>query len=325
MRLVNNLLARKQFAVDHGFSYMETCAGYAALRFAARIHDRQLQAALERRYAVVLRPEGRKYIPVPKAVDFSVFAILPLEIYQLDPHGPNAASYRALGMRIAEAQWNHPIPGGLSPETNDYLDGAYKLAAVQVHAYQVTHQEKYARRAVRELLYFIRRYQRQDGLFLHGKEGRVVWGRGDGWMAAALTEALSGLPRHSAGYQQILASYRRMMTALLRTQAADGMWRQVVDDPKAWEESSSTGMFTYALASGLKHGWIGGAPYRDAAQRGWRALCRHLTPQANVRDVCILTEHSNAPAYYLSRPRQDGNLHGQFAMLWAARALLNAH
>ncbi len=317
IRLVRNLLARKRFALDHGFSYMESCAGYAAARFAASIGDRRLLAAVERRYAVLLTPAGRKYQPAPRQVDQSVFGILPLELFQLG----GGRAYRALGLRYANAQWNHPLAGGLSPETKGYLDGAYKLSAVQAHAWQVTHRARYARRSLRELLYYIHQFQRPDGLFWHGEKAHVVWGRGDGWMASALVEALSVLPPGTPGYHQALASYRKLMTALARTQAPDGMWRQVVDDPRAWEESSCTGMFTYALASGLRHGWIRGARYERAAHRGWRALCRDLDARANVRGVCILTEHAGNIAYYLSRPRQDGNLHGQFSMLWAARVL----
>lgn len=317
IRLVRNLLARRHFALDHGFSYMESCAGYAAARFAARIHDPKLLAAVVRRYRVILTPAGRKYRPAPRQVDASVFGILPLEIYQLT----GKKSYRKLGMHYARAQWQHPIAGRLSPETKYYLDAAYKLSALQAHAWQATHRARYARRAVRELAIYIRGLQRPSGLFWHGRGAHVAWGRGDGWMAAALTETLADLPRSTRGYARALASYRKMMKGLIRYQAQDGMWRQVVNDPQAWEEASATGMFTYALASGFRHGWIRGTKYRRAARRGWLALCHDLDSNANVRGVCILTEHADNVPYYLSRPRQTGNLHGQFSMLWAARAL----
>ncbi len=317
IKLVHNLLARKKFAMAHGFSYMESCAGYAAARFTGSIGDKRLLRAVVKRYAVVLTRRGRKYIPPPVNVDNSVFGVLPLEIYQQTGRRP----YLKLGMRFANAQWNRPIAGGLSPETNYYLDGAYKLAAVQIHAWQITHQKRYARRAVRELLLFIKDFQQPDGLFFHGIKAHVYWGRGDGWMASALTEAVTGLPPGIPGYAKILASYKAMMAGLLKYQAGDGMWRQVVNDPKAWEESSCTGMFTFALATGVNHGWLHGEKYRRAVKNGWVALCRHLDKKYNVRDVCILTEHANNWAYYLSRPRQTGNLHGQFSMMWAAREL----
>ena len=317
VKLVRNLLARKHFAMAHGFSYMESCAGYAAARFTGSLGHKRLLAAVVKRYAVILTRRGRKYIPPPVNVDNSVFGLLPLEIYQQTGLKP----YLKLGMRFANAQWNKPIAGNLSPETNYYLDGAFKLAAVQIHAWQITHKQRYARRAIRELLLFIRDFQQPDGLFFHGIKAHVYWGRGDGWMASALTEAVTGLPATMPGYGKIMKSYKAMMAGLLTYQAKDGMWRQVVNDPKAWNESSCTGMFTYALATGVNHGWLHGNKYRTAVKKGWLALCRHLDSKYNVRDVCILTEHANNWGYYLSRPKQTGNLHGQFSMMWAAREL----
>ena len=317
IKLVKNLLARKHFAMAHGFSYMESCAGYAAAQFTGSIGEKHLLAAVVKRYAVVLTRRGRKYVPPPVNVDNSVFGLLPLEIYQQTGGKP----YLKLGMRFALAQWSKPIAGKLSRETNYYLDGAFKLAAVQIHAFQITHKKRYARRAVRELLLFIKDFQQPDGLFFHGVKSHVYWGRGDGWMASALTEAVTGLPATIPGYAHMMTSYRAMMAGLLKYQAKDGMWRQVVNDPKAWKESSCTGMFTYALAAGVNHGWLRGSKYRTAARKGWVALCRHLDSKYNVRDVCILTEHANNWAYYLSRPKQTGNLHGQFSMMWAARQL----
>ena len=46
-----------------------------------------------------------------------------------------------------------------------------------------------------------------------------------------------------------MAGYKLMMAALLKYQAPDGMWRQLIDRDEAWEESSSSGMFTFALVT----------------------------------------------------------------------------
>ena len=47
-----------------------------------------------------------------------------------------------------------------------------------------------------------------------------------------------------------------MMASLKKYQAPSGLWRQLVDNEKAWDETSCTGMFTYALIVGVKHGWL---------------------------------------------------------------------
>ena len=113
------------------------------------------------------------------------------------------------------------------------------------------------------------------------------------------------------------------MAGLLKVQTPDGRWRQVLDDDKAWQENSCTGYFIFALGEGLDHGWLDSATYRPAVKKAWGALCGQLDPKANVADVAVLTEHSNDEAYYLARPRLTGNLHGQFATIWAATALLD--
>jgi rhamnogalacturonyl hydrolase YesR len=45
-----------------------------------------------------------------------------------------------------------------------------------------------------------------------------------------------------------------MMASLLQYQADNGMWRQIIDDSASWPETSSTGMFTFAMITGVKMG-----------------------------------------------------------------------
>ena len=58
---------------------------------------------------------------------------------------------------------------------------------------------------------------------------------------------LRDLPARDPRRPTILRSYKLMMAALLKYQAKDGMWRQLIDHDEAWEESSSTAMFTFAM------------------------------------------------------------------------------
>jgi rhamnogalacturonyl hydrolase YesR len=122
-----------------------------------------------------------------------------------------------------------------------------------------------------------------------------------------------------------------MMAALRRTQAPEGLWRQLVDRPESWLETSGSGMFAYALASGVKAGWLDRATYGPAARRAWLALAARLDADANVRDVSVGTNKASqevGPApdtqyrFYLARERRTGDLHGQAPLLWTAAALL---
>ena len=104
-----------------------------------------------------------------------------------------------------------------------------------------------------------------------------------------------------------------------------------MDKPESWLESSGTGMFTFAMVTGVKHGWLPAETYGPAARKAWLALAGNLDENANVRDVCVGTntafnEKITGPAaqlkYYLDRNKVTGDLHGQGPILWTAMALL---
>jgi rhamnogalacturonyl hydrolase YesR len=113
-----------------------------------------------------------------------------------------------------------------------------------------------------------------------------------------------------------------MMAALLSHQAGSGMWRQLIDRPESWEESSSTAMFTYAFVMGVKRGWLPEETYGPAARKAWIALVGFLTPDGLLREVCVGTGKKNDLQHYLDRPRVTGDTHGQAPVLWSADALL---
>lgn len=90
-------------------------------------------------------------------------------------------------------------------------------------------------------------------------------------------------------------------------------------------------MFTFAMITGVKQGWLDAKAYGPAARKAWLGLVKRLNADANVTDVCIGTskafqEVGSDPkaqvAYYLARGRNTGDLHGQAPLLWAASALL---
>jgi len=334
-RLVANLLARPKLDLSKAVGYQETCAGYGAVRFEAAINrpdmvdfdpDENIEGVLAR-YSAIITPAGAALNPKPVHVDSSVFGILPLEISH-DAQGmispADNQKYLALGLSYADAQFATLNPQGLSSETRYYIDDAYKICVMQILAYRATGKPIYAAQAVKEMTAFIDQLQQPSGLFFHGPKARIYWGRGNGWVAAALAEALTYLPDTDPARPKLMASYKAMMAGLLKAQAPDGRWRQVLDDDKAFEESSCTGYFIFALAEGVNHGWLDAATYQPPVRKAWGALCGEIDPKGNVAGVSVLTEHSNDEAYYLARPIAAGNLHGQFAAMWAASALLEA-
>jgi rhamnogalacturonyl hydrolase YesR len=113
-----------------------------------------------------------------------------------------------------------------------------------------------------------------------------------------------------------------MMASLLKYQTENGLWRQLVDVPESWEETSGTGMFAFAMVTGVKEGWLDAKTYGPAARKAWLGLIKHLDEKANVTDVCVGTNKGFSVQYYLDRERKTGDLHGQSPILWTATALM---
>jgi len=137
-----------------------------------------------------------------------------------------------------------------------------------------------------------------------------------------MAELLRSLPRNHPNRSRILERYRTMWASLLKYQDENGMWRQLVDRPESWPETSCTGMFTFAMITGVKQGWLDSRAYAPAARKAWLALIKYLNADAEISDVCEGTNKKNDYQYYLDRPRKVGDLHGQAAVLWSAAAFL---
>ncbi|NHK26900.1 hypothetical protein FF098_003130 [Parvularcula flava] len=198
------------------------------------------------------------------------------------------------------------------------------IGALQMQAYRATGDEIYLTRAARTAAAYIERLQQPNGLFHHGPDAPFYWGRGNGWVAAGLAEIIDGLPEDNEYYDEVVRGYQRMMQALLEYQAEDGMWRQLIDYPDAWKETSGTAMFGYAMAAGINNGLLDEHLYGPAVEKAWTALQGYIEEDGRLSAVCVGTGQSLDENYYLERPTVTGDLHGQAPLLWFASELLSA-
>jgi rhamnogalacturonyl hydrolase YesR len=81
-------------------------------------------------------------------------------------------------------------------------------------------------------------------------------------------------------------------------------------------------MFTFAMVTGVKKGWLDAKIYAPAASNAWRALVGYIEPNGDIRNVCRGTNKQNDQQYYIDRPMITGDLHGQAPLLWVATAFL---
>ena len=131
----------------------------------------------------------------------------------------------------ADRQWENPLPDGLSHETRYWIDDMYMLTILQLEAYRATGDKKYLDRGASEMAAYLDKLQQPNGLFYHAPDVPFFWGRGDGWVAAGMTEMLRAAEEPSPARAHH-GGLRKMMMALLQYQGKDGMWRQLIDHPK---------------------------------------------------------------------------------------------
>ena len=299
--------------------YSEVATWYGALTFAQLTADTALRDKLIKRFEPLL-PGGAEVgqIGTRRHVDDEIFGAVPLEI----AIQTKSAAHLAYGKSYADRQWENPTPEGLSGETRFWIDDMYMLTILQLQAYRATGDKAYLNRAAAEMSAYLDKLQRPNGLFYHAEDVPFFWGRGDGWVAAGMAEMLRDLPAAHPARARILKGYTAMMAALRQYQGKDGMWRQLIDHDDAWPETSGSAMFTFALVTGVKNGWLDAATYGPVARKGWLALTGYIDQNADLTNVCIGTGKKNDELYYYDRPRITGDFHGQAPILWAASALL---
>lgn len=333
-RLVNRFLGQPD--QTRIVTYPEVCAWYGALAFGEATHDTGFRTRLIARFAPLL-PGGAEVArtPLRHHVDDEVFGVIPLEI-AVETRGQPGYNpeYLKLGLPFADRQWDTSpgidhsgaAPGlagtGLSPDTRFWVDDMYMLTILQLEAYRASGDHKYLDRAAHEMVVYLDKLQQPNGLFYHGPDAPFFWGRGDGWVAAGMAEMLRTLPPNHPDRPRIMTAYTLMMAALLKYQAPDGTWRQLLDHPEAWPETSGSAMFAFAIITGVKHGWLDADTYGPAARHAWIAVAGYVDQYDDVTQVTEGTNRFNSLEYYLLRKRRTGDLHGQAAVMWAAAALV---
>lgn len=186
-----------------------------------------------------------------------------------------------------------------------WTDDMYMGAAPLVRVASLTKDARYANAATRLLLSYAGTLQRPDGVFIHATNGPHAWGRGNGFASLGLADALQHLPADGPGRVRLLSVYRTHLTALLKFQSDDGTWRQVIDEPTAYRELTSTALFLSTMARGVRLGWLDKS-FVPAIDRAWLAILARVGTDGSIRDVCSSTGAGPAKEHYLTRPITNG-------------------
>ena len=177
-----------------------------------------------------------------------------------------------------------------------WTDDMFMATSLLARTAARTGDPRYAPVIGRLLVSYAGKLQRPDGLFVHAVDGPYAWGRGNGFAALGMVEALTYLPERWPGHADVLDHYRKQMRALVAHQSDDGAWRQVVDEPTAYKELTVTAMTVAAMARGVRRGWLDRAIV-PSIDRGWSAVLVRVSRDGTLRDVCASTGAGPTKAY----------------------------
>jgi rhamnogalacturonyl hydrolase YesR len=206
-------------------------------------------------------------------------------------------------------------------------DDLYMSAPFLIRYAKYTGDQKYLDDAANQIIHQAALEQDSDGLWFHGyfvgekKHAPFKWGRGNGWVTVATVEVLSALPENHPARAQLIEILRKQVAGLKKVQAPDGMWRQVLDKPELWEETSCTAMFAYGIARAVHRGWID-ASNMAVARKAFAGISRNVTADGVVKGTCAGTNIGTDLQFYIDRPHPDDDMHGRGPVLLAGTELL---
>jgi len=167
----------------------------------------------------------------------------------------------------------------------EYAALAHEDSAFTDIANQFIVMEKHARNAATGLLYHAwdeskqqKWANQQTGLSPH------VWARAMGWYGVALVDALDWFPENHPQRKTLIAILNRFANAVEKVQDKNtGLWYDIIDLPARkgnYFEASAAGMFVFAIAKGVRMGYLPAAKI-TVAQKGYNALVHQFIKEEN--------------------------------------------
>ena len=253
--------------------------------------------------------------------------------------GPNLAAIcwaPELAEATGENTWNElllnaantyeTVERGISPSPchPDFgCEDMFFISAVCGRAFKLTNDSKFIRKYVDFLLESD--VQQDDGLMWHCRSAPFFWGRGNGFAALAYSEALTYIPDNHPDRSTLIKTHTRHLEGLRGRQLPNGMWTQLLDFPGTYQELSATCMIGYALARGIRKGWLNDS-FRDPVEKAWHATNRRISNNGDLVDVCTGTGFQANRSDYLYRAAEYGyDDRGGSMAIWFAIEMEKLH
>jgi unsaturated rhamnogalacturonyl hydrolase len=234
-----------------------------------------------------------------------------------------------------------------------WLDGLYMAEPFRAEVASITHHpEDFANITHQFVLMEQHARDPKTGLLYHGwdasKQERWAnketgnssefWARGMGWYMMALVDSLDYFPPADTDRMRLLAILQREAEAVARIQdPASGLWYDVLNKQSAkgnYLESSAACMFVYALAKGVRRGYLP-AHYLANAERGYQGILTHFVQVGPDGDVLLsdtvkasglggVPYRDGSYAYYIGEKVVTNDPKGVGAFLLASTEVENA-
>ena len=200
--------------------------------------------------------------------------------------------------------------GGLShfdDKPQLWVDTLDMCCPVLSHSSRILNQTELQQESVRQLEVFAKYLQDPEtGLFYHmwdekkAKHTPGFWGRGNGWVVMAYTEALKYEKPGSSAKCRLEKAFKKQLTSIVKLQdKKTGLWHTVLDAPKTYLETSGSAMILYGMAECRKLNLIE-MPYDCAMHKAWEGLARQVDAKGRVVGVSEATGPAG-PSYYSKR------------------------
>ncbi|GAB3510535.1 glycoside hydrolase family 88 protein [Emticicia fontis] len=186
----------------------------------------------------------------------------------------------------------------------------------------------------------------QTGLIYHGydesKEQKWAdkktgvsphfWSRAIGWYAMALVDVLDYFPEYNPEKANLIKYLQRLVPALVKYQdAKTGVWYQMTSQGNRkgnYFEASGSCMFVYAMAKGVRQGYLD-AKYLTAAKKGYAGILKEFVEKEKDGTISLNKTVSvgglggnpyrdGSYEYYLSEPIRKNDLKGVGPFIFAS-------
>jgi len=165
-----------------------------------------------------------------------------------------------------------------------WCDALFMAAPVYLRLASIEKDDKYIEFMHKEFMdTYNHLYDKEAGLFFRDSyyfekreqnDEKVFWGRGNGWVVAAVAQVLKHLPQNSPYRPFYENLFVELTVRLLELRNDNGFWHASLLDPESYPspETSATALITYALAYGVNNQLLDAKKYIPEIEKSWNAL-----------------------------------------------------